>query len=103
NPVGLDLLENTMATVYIIDNDRLAPVPSQDVELNYIGSFDPSGSGERTCEIVIHDPITHRLFATSGIESLLDIIDFSDPTAPVSINSIDMSPYGGITSVTIVG
>lgn len=103
NPVGLDLLENTMATVYIIDNDRLAPVPSQDVELNYIGSFDPSGSGERTCEIVIHDPITQRLFATSGIESLLDIIDFSDPTAPVLINSIDMSSYGGITSVTIVG
>lgn len=102
NPVGLSVSGNSLTTVYIIDNDRQAPVPTQDIELNYIGSFDPSGNGNRTCEIVVHDPVSQRLFTTSGIEGILDIIDFSNPEAPEVINSIDMNPYGGITSVAVV-
>jgi len=101
NPVGLTITGNTFATIYIIDNDNVAPVPSQQIELNYIGSFDPSGNNTSTCEIVAHDPLSQRLFATSAIANFLDIINFSNPAAPSLITSISMAPYGGITSVAV--
>lgn len=101
NPVGLTITGDTFATIYIIDNDNVAPVPSQQIELNYIGSFDPSGNNTSTCEIVAHDPISQRLFATSAIANFLDIINFSNPAAPSLITSINMTPYGGITSVAV--
>ncbi|MDR6966858.1 hypothetical protein J2X31_000858 [Flavobacterium arsenatis] len=101
NPVGLTINGDSFATVYIIDNDNVAPVPSQQIELNYIGSFDPSGNNSSTCEIVAHDPISQRLFATSAIANFLDIIDFSNPTEPTLITSISMNPYGGLTSVAV--
>ncbi|WP_051197420.1 choice-of-anchor I family protein [Flavobacterium soli] len=101
NPIGLTINGDSFATIYIIDNDNVAPVPSQEIELNYIGSFDPSGNNTSTCEIVAHDPISQRLFATSAIANFLDIIDFSDPTAPTLITSINMDTYGGLTSVAV--
>jgi hypothetical protein len=101
NPVGLTVTGTSTATIYIIDNDRLAPTPSNQIELNYIGSFDPSGSNSSTCEIVVHDPISQRLFTTSAVAGFLDIINFSNPSAPVLISSIDLNSYGGVTSVAV--
>src|SRR5690606_4991864 len=89
NPIGLSITGDANATIYIIDNDRLAPVPSLEIELNYIGSFDATGSNRSTCEIVVHDPLSQRLFTTSGNAGFLDIIDFSHPTTPLVITSID--------------
>lgn len=101
NPVGVTITGTPHATVYIIDNDRTAPVPSNQIELNYIGSFDPSGTNNSTCEIVVHDSATQRLFTTSAVAGFLDIIDFSDPTMPSVISSVDMNSYGGVTSVAV--
>ncbi|GGB68644.1 hypothetical protein GCM10007424_05820 [Flavobacterium suaedae] len=101
NPVSVGIEGETMATIYIIDNDRMAPTASQSIELDYIGSFDPSGTGSSTCEIVAYDPESERLFTTSAEEGFLDIIDFSNPEAPTVVNSVDMSGFGGITSVAV--
>ena len=101
NPSGITLTGTTTSTIYIIDNDRLAPVPTNQIELNYIGSFDPSGTNSSTCEIVAYDSVSQRLFTTSAIAGFLDIINFSDPTSPTIVNSIDMNSYGGITSVAV--
>lgn len=101
NPIGFTITGNSTATIYIKDNDRLAPNPSQEIELNYIGSFDPSGSNTSTCEIVVHDKNSQRLYTTSAIAGFLDIIDFSDPTTPTIVSSIDMNVYGGVTSVAV--
>lgn len=101
NPVGLTISGYSSATIFIIDNDQPAPIPSQQIELNYIGSFDPSGTNTSTCEIVVHDPTSQRLFTTSAIAGFLDVINFSNPTAPTIINSIDMNSYGGVTSVAV--
>lgn len=101
NPVGFTITGTPTATIYIKDNDRLAPVPSKEIELNYIGSFDPSGSNSSTCEIVVHDKDSQRLFTTSAVAGFLDVINFSDPTAPKVIKSIDMNVYGGVTSVAV--
>ncbi|MET3021406.1 Ig-like domain-containing protein [Flavobacterium hydatis] len=101
NPVGFAITGTPTATIYIKDNDRLAPVPNKEIELNYIGSFDPSGSNTSTCEIVVHDKDSQRLFTTSAVAGFLDVINFSDPTSPKVIKSIDMNVYGGVTSVVV--
>jgi hypothetical protein len=101
NETDCSINGDTLATIYIRDNDRVAPIPTNDIELNYVGSFDPSGSNSSTCEVVAYDPISKRLFATSAISGFLDIIDFSNPSTPVTINSVDMNSYGGITSVAV--
>lgn len=101
NPVGLSITGNPMATVYIKDNDRQAPTPNNDIQLDYIGSFDPSGASSSSCEIIVHDPATQRLFTISAISDKLEIIDFSNPAALSVINSINMASYGGITSVAV--
>ncbi len=100
-PSGLSILGNALATIYIKDNDLLVPTPNQDIQLDYVGSFDPSGSSNSTCEIVAHDPASQRLFTISAGAKKLDIINFSNPTSLSIVNSIDMSPYGGITSVAV--
>ena len=101
NPVGVTVSGTNTSTIYIIDNDDLAPVPSQEIELNYIGSFDPSSASTSTCEIVVHDPVSQRLFTTSAIAGFLDIINFSNPAAPTLVSSINMNTYGGVTSVAV--
>jgi DNA-binding beta-propeller fold protein YncE len=41
------------------------------------------------------------LFTTSAVAGFLDVINFSDPTNPTVITSIDMNVYGGVTSVAV--
>lgn len=101
NPVGLTLGANVFTTVYIKDNDNVAQIPNNNITLDYVGSFDPSGASNSTCEIVVHDPVSQRLFTISAVSKKLDIIDFSNPSSLNLINSIDMTPYGGITSVAV--
>ena len=101
NPVGTVIGGDPNATVYIIDNDTPTPVASKQIELNYIGSFDPSGSNTATTEIVAYDAASQRLFTTSALSNQLHIINFSNPAAPAVINTIDMTPYGGLTSVAV--
>ncbi|MFC3159020.1 Ig-like domain-containing protein [Chryseobacterium arachidis] len=101
NPVGAVISGDSNATVYIIDNDTPVPVPSNQISLNYIGSFDPSGNNNSSTEIVVHDPATQRLFTISSVTDVFDIINFSNPSSPTVINTINMAPYGGITSIAV--
>ncbi|WP_378105661.1 choice-of-anchor I family protein [Chryseobacterium sp. sg2396] len=101
NPTGATISGDSNATVYIIDNDKPAPVPSQQIFLNYIGSFDPSGTNTSSTEIVVHDPATQRLFTISSVTDVFDIINFSNPNQPSVVNTINMAPYGGITSIAV--
>ena len=98
---GISISGTPTTTIYIVDNDSQAPIPSNQIELNYIGSFDPSGASTSTCEIVVHDPTSQRLFTTSAVAGYLDIIDFSNPTNPSVISSVNINPYGGVTSVAV--
>ncbi|MGL6125968.1 choice-of-anchor I family protein [Chryseobacterium artocarpi] len=101
NPTGATISGDNSATVYIVDNDKPAPVPSNEIQLNYIGSFDPSGNNNSSTEIVVHDPATQRLFTISSLTDVFDIIDFSTPSSPTVINTINMAAYGGITSIAV--
>jgi hypothetical protein len=101
NPVGTTITGDANSTIYIIDNDKAAPVPSNQISLNYIGSFDPSGNSTSSTEIVVHDAATQRLFTISSLTDVFDIINFSNPTTPTVIQTVNMLPYGGITSIAV--
>ena len=100
NASGLKILGPTFTTIYIKDNDKKGPLATKDIELIYKKSFDPSPTGS-TCEIVVYDSISKQLYTTSAIEKRFDIIDFSNPTNPVTKKSISMLPYGEITSIAV--
>lgn len=89
-----------LATIYIKDNDKMGKVANKELELEHIRSFKPDSTGS-TCEIVAYDSISKRLFMTSAIEDRLDIADFSNPSNIKLVKSVDMSVYGGITSVGV--
>ncbi|TXK52187.1 T9SS type A sorting domain-containing protein [Pontibacter qinzhouensis] len=101
NATGLTITGKPMATIYIKDNDRQAPQPTKEIELTHVGSFEPNALDGSTTEIVVHDPLTQRLFMTSAVQDRLDIADFSDPGQISLLKSIDLSGYGGITSVAV--
>ncbi|MCI3936893.1 choice-of-anchor I family protein [Chryseobacterium aahli] len=101
NPVGATITGDANSTIYIIDNDKAAPVASNQIQLNYIGSFDPSGNSTSSTEIVVHDAATQRLFTISSLTDVFDIINFSNPTTPTVIQTVNMAPYGGITSIAV--
>ena len=101
NSVDATITGDANSTVYIIDNDKAAPVPSNQIQLNYIGSFDPSGNNTSSTEIVVHDAATQRLFTISSLTDVFDIINFSNPTTPTVIQTVNMAPYGGITSIAV--
>lgn len=101
NPVGATISGDNSASVYIVDNDKPAPIPSHQVQLNYLGSFDPSGNNSSSTEIVVHDPSTQRLFTISSITDVFDIIDFSNPAIPSVVKIVNMASYGGITSIAV--
>lgn len=103
NPVNLTLPSgnNNVFTLFISDNDKLAPATSTNLQLNPIASFSNGTAGTNSAEIVAHDPITQRLFIANSIGAKIDIVDFSNPASPVLINSINVTPYGNINSVAV--
>lgn len=98
NANGISVTGGTYMTIYIKDNDRVAPVPNKEIELTHVSSYNP---GSSTAEIVMHDPETQKLFIISSVQNRLDVADFSNPAEIKDLPSIDMTPYGGITSVAI--
>jgi hypothetical protein len=101
NPAGATISGDNTATVYIVDNDKPVPVPSGQIQLNYLGSFDPSGNNNSSTEIVVHDPATQKLFTISSLTDVFDIIDFSNPSLLSVVQTVNMAPYGGITSIAV--
>lgn len=89
--------------VLVADND--IPVPARQVdpylEISHIGSF-PGNPNGGSAEISAYDPATKRIFATNIDNNTLDVTDFSNPAAPVFLESIDLSVFGGgINSVAV--
>jgi hypothetical protein len=101
SPTGGIITGLPFFTVYIQDDDRAIINPARNIELNHIESFDPNPALGSTTEIVVHDAKSQRLFMTSAVQKRMDIADFSDPKNITLIKSIDMTPYGGITSITV--
>ncbi|MFN3343748.1 MAG: choice-of-anchor I family protein, partial [Flavobacteriales bacterium] len=91
---------NNHHTFYIKDDDNPAPVQNNELVLTFLNSFSNGGTGN-SAEIVAHDPSTQRLYIANSIGKKLDIVNFSNPAAPVLISTIDISIYGNINSVDV--
>ncbi|NBY41468.1 MAG: hypothetical protein EBQ66_11475 [Flavobacteriia bacterium] len=62
-------------------------------------SFSNGAPVTNSAEIVTFDKDVDRLYIANSIAGKLDIVNFSNPSNPVLINSIVLSAYGNINSV----
>lgn len=92
-------LTNNYCIIFIKDNDYVAPMPTNELNLQLLSSFSNGVTGANSAEIVAFDPSTDRLYIANSIGQKLDIVNFSNPSAPVLLNSISMATYGGINSI----
>jgi hypothetical protein len=81
----------SIALVHISASSPAAPPK---IQLRAIGSVRTPVTGVGAAEIVAHDPSTHQLLVTNFPGASLDVIDASNPAAPVLLGSIDLTPYG---------
>ncbi|MCB9264370.1 MAG: choice-of-anchor I family protein [Lewinellaceae bacterium] len=92
---------NQRLIVLIKDNDIQPPSPPtmSDFNLTHLGSYESGASAAA----IAHDPASQRLFVANAGENQLDIIDFSDPSNPGPINSIELSGLfsGRVRSVAV--
>jgi len=84
---------------FIKDNDYVAPTPTNEINLSLLTSFSNGAPVVNSAEIVTFDKDVDRLYIANSIAGKLDIVNFSNPSNPVLINSIVLSAYGNINSV----
>ena len=109
HPVRLFAASLIMSAVLVACGGSDDPVASITPEptpisltLAKIGGFTHSG-GETSAEITAYDPLSKRLFVINGALSTVDVLDFSDPTAPTLISSITASSIGtGLDNINSV-
>lgn len=87
--------------IYIKDNDYMAPTPNNELSLNLLSSFSNGAEGTNSAEIVAFDPTTDKLYIANSIGAKVDIVDLSNPATPALLNSISITPYGNINSLTV--
>ncbi len=90
---------NNYQIIFIKDNDYVAPVPTNELNLNLLSSFSNGLTGANSAEIVTFDSSVDRLYIANSIAGKLDIVNFSNPALPVLISSINLAAYGNINSV----
>lgn len=92
---------NSFQIIYIKDNDYQAPVANNELKLNLLTSFSNGAEGTNSAEIVAFDPTTDKLYIANSIGAKMDIVNFSNPSAPVLLNSVSITPYGNLNSLTV--
>jgi hypothetical protein len=88
------------AVAFFPATDATAQDPANTLTLEKIGEFSTDTFLEGTAEISAWDAGSQRLFITNGLDDTVDILDISDPTAPVRVAQVPVEPYGaGLNSV----
>ncbi len=76
------------------------------IELKRLGTYASGVFGESAAEIVAHDPIRQRLFVVNAAAGEVDVLDITDPTAPVKAGTLqtsDVFESGAANSVAVRG
>ena len=98
------IASTAQSTLYIKDNDTQTPVASNQLGLSFVSSFSNGASGTNSAEISAYDKGSKRLFIANSVANRLDIVNFTNPAAPVLISSINLgvAPFNGaINSVEV--
>ena len=99
NAVGASIVGISQNTIYILDDEVSVPIATNALDINFLSSYVVDATG--SAEIVAHDPATQRLFVMNSTASKVEILDFSDPLAITSVQSVDLTSYGiGGTSIS---
>ncbi|WP_022850104.1 choice-of-anchor I family protein [Limisalsivibrio acetivorans] len=70
------------------------------VTLSVLGTYSTGIFDESAAEIVVYDDVNNQLFVVNGDTKAIDVIGIDNLSAPVKLDSIDLSAYGdGINSV----
>lgn len=101
NPVNCEIGGSGMFFVYITDDDREIPMPTNELKFDLLTSYNNGVEGLNSAEIVAYDSSSLKLFVANSIANNLDILDFSDPSSPLAIQSINLDTAGGINSVAV--
>jgi hypothetical protein len=81
--------------------------PKGTIDINRIGRYAPEPLadrfGEGATEIAAFDPVTQSLFVTNAMDNVIDVLDISDPSDPVLVQSIAVEDptLAGPTSVAV--
>lgn len=92
---------NYFQIIYVKDNDYQAPVATNEMNMTLLSSFSNGTGGTNSAEIVAYDSSNYRLYIANSIGAKLDIVDFSNPSTPVLLNSVSVTPYGNVNSVAV--
>ena len=85
------------ASCALADSDR-----KSSLRLEALGTYDSGIFSGSAAEIVSYDKGSQRLFVTNDIANSIDVLDISDPAAPVKTFSINLLPLGaGVNSVAV--
>ena len=74
------------------------PEPSGALALTHLATYTTGAFGESAAEIVTYDPGTQRLFVVNAQAATLDVLDISDPAAPVALTALDVRAYGAVAN-----
>ena len=78
------------------------PTPEVPSLLVPLGTYETGIFDESAAEIVVHDPVTQRLFVVNASVPAVDVLDVSDPSNPIKLFELDPSAFGaGANSVAI--
>lgn len=72
------------------------------VKLNWLGSYKTNILDESAAEIPAYDAASQRLFVVNAEAGQLDVLDLSDPAAPVKIESISVADIAAGAEVNSV-
>jgi hypothetical protein len=98
---GIVNATNNYRIIFIKDNEQENIPASNELNLSLLSSFTNGTGGVNSAEIVAHDAQSQRLFIANSIAGKMDIVNFSNPAAPVLLSSISMAPYGNINSIAV--
>lgn len=93
--------------IFSCRKEETPEIPLENITNEDLSSYQEIGSvalgGLGAAEITAFDPASKRLFAVNNSAvNKIDVIDLSNPSAPVVINSISLTNYGGyVNSVDV--
>lgn len=93
NGVGVQVGSANMQLLFILDDDKQAPAPNPDLNLQLLTSYRNPTAG--SSEIVAYERTSKRLFIANSVSNRIDIVNFANPSAPVALTSINVASLGG--------
>src|SRR5687768_4686306 len=80
------------------------PPPKQlpEIRLEVLGTYASGIFAAGGAEIAAHDPQLQRLYVVNAQAASVDVLDISNPAAPVKVATIALSPFGGVANSVAV-